>query len=241
MSNVKNIKGNASHGFKLKIDNVKKRAQLDIYGEIGDNIFGDGITLANISEELKAIKNVKEIDVRINSMGGDAFQGIAIYNRLKQYDASIKVYVDGIAASAASIIAMAGDEIIMGTGSLLMIHSPMTMSFGNQRDLQETIEVLDTVEDQMLDIYQKVTGKDRLELRRLVQDETWMGADEAIELGFATQVEETMPVAACAKSTLAKFKKVFKNCPTERIVTETQKVKDDIKNKLKNIEDYLAR
>lgn len=213
-------------------------AELTLYGQIGEDFFGDGISAASVVDALKDYGDIENLDVRINSVGGDVFEGLSIYNRLKQMKANVTVYVDGLAASIASIISMAGDEIIMGEGSLMMIHSPMTRVAGNARDFQDAIETLDRIENQMIDIYSRKVDVPRNELRTMLAKETWMNAEEAIELGFATSVAEEMPVAACAKESVAFFNKLYKNMPTESIHTSTKVVKDQIANTLKKIEGF---
>jgi ATP-dependent Clp protease protease subunit len=243
MTNLRLIKDKDSQlNFQLRSkDKKKKYAELVLYGTIGEDFFGEGITGKAVSEELRAFGEIENLDVRINSMGGDVFDGVTIYNRLKQLNANITVYVDGLAASIASIIAMAGDEIIMSEGSLFMIHSPMTGVFGNQRDMEEKIQVLDTIEEEMLSIYAKRTGMSRSELRTMVHAETWFGSEEAIEMGFASKVDEELNIAACADASVKYYSKMYKNLPTEKIVTQSDIVKRKLKNINSNIEDFLTR
>ncbi len=190
-------------GLGLRIENKSAtKAEITIYGGIGQDFWGDGsmISAKNFSDELKKIDpTVSEIVVRINSPGGDVFDGITIYNRLVQHKAKITVYIDGLAASIASIIALAGDEIFIGEGALYMVHLPWTMAFGNRMELDNTVNRLMDVEEQMIGIYSKKTGLDRAEIKALLEAETWMDADVAIEKGFVdSKVAETMPIAASA-------------------------------------------
>lgn len=175
-------------------------AEIIIYAGIGQDYWGDGsmISAKQFSDALKKIGDtVKNINVRISSGGGDVFEGVAIYNRLKQHKAKKTVYIDGLAASIASIIALAGDEIIMGEGAMYMIHLPWTFAIGNRTDLDNTVNRLLDVEEQMLGIYARKTGLDRSEIRAMLEAETWFDAKEAIEKGFVdSQMEETMPIAA---------------------------------------------
>lgn len=190
-------------GSPLRISNKSAtEAEIVIYAGIGLDWWGDGsmISAKNFSDELKNIPDtVNTLHVRINSPGGDVFDGIAIYNRLKQHKAKKIVYIDGLAASIASIIALAGDEIKIGEGALYMIHLPWTCACGDRMALDNTINRLMDVEEQMIGIYAKRTKMDRAEVRALLEAETWMGAEEAIEKGFVdSQVEETAPIAASA-------------------------------------------
>jgi ATP-dependent protease ClpP protease subunit len=190
-------------GSPLKILNKSAtEADVIIYAGIGHDYWGDGsmISAKNFSDELKKISDTANtINVRINSPGGDVFDGIAIYNRLKQHKAKKIVHIDGLAASIASIIALAGDEIIIGEGALFMVHLPWTMGFGNRMDLDNTINRLMDVEEQMLGIYSKKTKMSKTEIRSLLEKETWLGADEAIEMGFVdSKAEDTVAIAASA-------------------------------------------
>lgn len=197
---------NFAHGknaTSLRINNKSAtEAEIILYAGIGKDHWGDGsmISAKDFSDKLKEIPDtVKTIHVRINSPGGDVFDGVAIYNRLKQHKAKKIVYIDGLAASIASIIALAGDEIIIGEGALYMIHLPWTYTGGNRMDLENTANRLMDVEEQMLGIYAKKTKIDRSEIRSMLEKETWMGAGDAIELGFVDrEVEETSPIAASA-------------------------------------------
>lgn len=190
-------------GSPLKIMNkTATEAEIIIYAGIGQDWWGDGsmISAKDFSDELKKIPDtVNTLHVRINSPGGDVFDGIAIYNRLRQHKAKKIVYIDGLAASIASIIALAGDEIKIGEAALFMIHLPWTFSMGNRMELENTVNRLMDVEEQMLGIYSKKSNLDRNEIRSLLEKETWMGADEAIEHGFVhSKVDDTVAIAASA-------------------------------------------
>lgn len=202
MSKLLDFKGYRA-GSPLRIQNKSTtEAEIIIYAGIGQDWWGDGsmISAKAFSDELKKIPDtVNTINVRINSPGGDVFDGIAIYNRLKQHKAKKVMYIDGLCASIATIIALAGDEIKIGEGALYMIHLPWTFAYGNRTDLDNTVNRLMDIEEQMLGIYAKRTDLDRSEIRAMLEKETWMSADEAIEKGFVdSKVEETIAIAASA-------------------------------------------
>lgn len=218
----------------FRID-CKKSDEADIilYGSIGQSFWDDsGISAKKFSDELKALPDtVKNINVRVNSPGGDVFDGVAIYNRLKQHKAKKTVYIDGLAASIASIISLAGDEIIMGDGALFMIHLPWTWAAGNRMDLENTTARLIDVEEQLLSIYAKKTKIDRNELRKMLEAETWMDADEAIEKGFVDQkAEEALPIAASVFDKAKWINRVPKNFKSESMVVDANKA--ELKNKI---------
>lgn len=190
-----------------KFWNLKKKgnsAELLIYGEISDMLlWGDEVVPKDIDNELKAMGDVSEIIVRINSPGGDVFAGVAIHAMLSRHKAKKTVYVDGIAASIASVIAMAGDEIVMANGSMFMVHNPMSIVFGNSNEFRSMADRLDTVRDAFMSIYTEKTGMTDKEIISLLDAETWMTADEAISMGFATKLEQGNKIAACIRDNIA--------------------------------------
>jgi ATP-dependent Clp protease protease subunit len=212
-------------------------AEIILYGSIGASFWDDSVSAKDFSTELSNLpKTVNQIDVRINSPGGDVFDGVTIYNRLKQHSANITVYIDGLAASIASIIALAGNEVIMGEGALYMIHLPWTFAMGDRNDFENTINRLLDVEEQLLSIYSKKTGLDRIELKKMLEDETWLDADQAIEMGFVDEkVEETEPIAASALEKQWIIKK------PKNYLSETKVVDKGINDLNKKIEGLLAR
>lgn len=140
--------------------------------------------------QLRESSKAKTINVRINSPGGDFFGGVAIYNALVRHSARVLVDVDGLAASVASVIAMAGDEVRMGRGTFLMIHDPWVGMIGNSAELRETAALLDKIAEGIAEIYAERTGKTERELLDLMREETWFNAVEAVEAGFADQATE---------------------------------------------------
>lgn len=123
--------------------------------------------------------------VWLNSPGGDCVAAAQIYNMLKEYPGNVTIKIDGIAASAASLIAMAGDNVLMSPVSMMMIHNPLTMAVGNADDMQKAAEMLNEVKDSIINAYELKTGLSRARLSHLMDDETWMNAVKAVELGFA--------------------------------------------------------
>ena len=160
--------------------------------------FGDEFTPDMVREEI-AKANGSPIRIVINSPGGEVFAGTAIYNALLQYDGRKVVRVDGVAASMASVIAMVGDEIIMSPGSTMMVHRPLVGAMGNVNDLQAAIEMLEAIEETIIPIYQERTGLSKDEVFALLDKETWMSADKAVELGFADKLEEKPKAKALDK------------------------------------------
>ncbi|MDS1578729.1 head maturation protease, ClpP-related, partial [Escherichia coli] len=160
--------------------------------------------------DLNALGNINHINLHINSPGGDVFEGIAIFNALKNHGASITVYVDGVAASMASVIAMAGDPIIMPENAFMMIHKPWGVSGGDANDMRDYADLLDKVEGVLLPAYAQKTGKTTDEIAAMLADETWMSGAECLAHGFADQVTPAVKAMACIQS---KRTEEFKKMP----------------------------
>lgn len=176
--------------FRLS-DTAKAASTLSIYDEIG---FW-GVQAADFRSQLGAVKS-DDIDVEINSPGGDVFAGVAIYNMLKLSGKKINVKVMGVAASAASLIAMAGDTIQMPKNTFMMVHNPWGVSMGNADDMRETADLLEKIGTSMLATYAAKTGLPDDALKEMLAVDTWMTADEALASGFATEVIDAIEAKA---------------------------------------------
>ncbi|OQB13558.1 MAG: ATP-dependent Clp protease proteolytic subunit 1 [Firmicutes bacterium ADurb.Bin193] len=161
---------------------------LRLDGEIAsESWWGDEVTPKLFMSDLAGFAG-KDITVWINSPGGDVVAGSQIYTALKEHNGQVTVKIDGIAASAASVIAMAGDFVYMSPTSLLMIHDPMTIAMGNETDMAQAINILRECKESIINAYALKTGISRSKVSRLMSDETWMNAKKAVELGFADKI-----------------------------------------------------
>lgn len=160
-------------------------ASISILDVIGDNWEGTGVTSKRIAAALRSIGE-KDVVVDINSPGGDFFEGVAIYNQLREHKGKVTVRILSLAASAASVIAMAGDEILMGDGAFLMIHNAWAIAIGNRNDLAEAAKRLEPFDAAMASLYAKRSGLTEKQAASLMDEETWINADRAIDEGFAT-------------------------------------------------------
>ena len=158
---------------------------LDVIGE--DFWTGGGVTAKRVAAALRSIGE-RDVVVQINSPGGDMFEGIAIYNLLRRHPAAVRVEILGWAASAASIIAMAGDEIVMGLGTFMMVHNAWGVVIGNRHDMREVADLFDGFDGAIADIYEARTGQDRADIEKLMDAETFMGPSDAVARGFADAV-----------------------------------------------------
>ena len=174
-------------------------ATVSVYEQIGESWDGSGMTTKRMAGILRSI-GAKDITVNLNSPGGDFFEGVAIYNLLRQHQAKVTVNVMGLAASAASIIAMAGDEINMGEGSFLMIHNAWCMAIGNRHDMQAAAEQLAPFDNAMAEVYAARSGITVKSAAKLMDAESWIGATQAIADGFATGMLDTAAIKQDAQA-----------------------------------------
>lgn len=198
------------------------KAEVLIYEDIGDGWYG-GVSAKGFADDVKKLGNVKEIFVRINSYGGSVFDGLAIYNTLKNHKATITVNIDGIAASIASIIAMAGDEINIAANGFMMIHDPWTIAAGTAEDLRAEAEIMEKVRGSLLDTYMLKASVERDVISNLMAAETWLTAEEAATNGLVTNITDEVKLAACANIELLKK---FKHIPINLIPEEKPRVEN---------------
>jgi len=191
-----------------------KRAQMSVRDNVAEILLYDaidpfwGIGAKQFAEDIKDLGDVDEITVRINSPGGDVFDGLAIFNTLQSHRANVTTSVDGLAASIASIIALAGDAVWMAENAMFMIHNPFTVAIGDAAELRKTADTLEKVKDTLVSTYAGKTGLESVEISDFMNDETWFDAHEAVEQGFADEV--TGQVAVAASFDLSRFH----NAPT---------------------------
>ena len=160
---------------------------LFLSGEISDETwYGDEVTPKLFKDELDAGEG--NITVWINSPGGDVFAAAQIYNMLRDYKGRVTVKIDGLAASAASVIAMAGDDVLMSPVAMMMIHNPATIAIGSTQEMEKAIGMLNEVKESILNAYEDKTGLKRSRLSKMMDEETWFNAKKAVELGFADSI-----------------------------------------------------
>ena len=169
------------------VRNEGEKRVLLLDGEISDETWwGDEVTPQMFRSELNAAEG--DIDLWINSPGGDCYAAAQIYNMLMEYKGNVNVKIDGIAASAASVVAMAGTTVEMSPVATIMIHNPMTISIGDTHEMERTITFLAEIKESIINAYELKTGLSRAKISRLMDAETWMNAKKAVELGFADSV-----------------------------------------------------
>jgi len=203
-----------------------------LYDTDTDSIGSGSLTSANIQQQLDAAAG-QDVEVHISSAGGSAFDAIAIYDLLKKYEGNVTTYIDALAASAASIVAMAGKNVVMSKYALLMIHKPLVGSGGNADELLMDVQMLNKVQARLAQIYIDKTGLDGVTVNSLINSVTWLSADQALDLGFIDQVEDySTPIINPNKTVVKNFSStapaVYQRC-INRILTNKSNM--NIENK----------
>lgn len=183
--------------MSIAIRAAKGEAEILIYDGIGADFWGDGVTAERFVQDLKDLGSVSNLTVRLNSGGGDVFDGIAIYEAIARHPAKKTVVVDGLAASIASVIMCAGDEIKIAAAGFVMIHNARSFAMGDARELRRKADLLDSVSGQIASVYMGRTNNKAKKVQEWMDAETWFDADSAIAAGFADRkTDEAMKVAA---------------------------------------------
>lgn len=172
------------------MERVGQEANINIYGDISSSWWSDGISSKSLKEAIDELEDVSKINVYINSYGGEVAEGLAIYNALIRHKAKVVTYCDGFAASIASVIFMAGDERIMNSSSLLMIHNAWVYAMGNAEELRKQAEDLDKITQASVTAYKEHSSLSEEEIKELMDNETWILPEEAFEYGFATGIDK---------------------------------------------------
>lgn len=195
--------GAVPSGYSIKAKGTE--AEIYLYGDVGDSWFG-GVTAKQFADDLKAAGKVDTIHLHINSPGGDVFDGLSIYRLLVDHKAKVIVHIDGLAASIASVIAMAGDEIRISESGFLMIHDAWGVAIGSADDMRTMANLLEKTTGSIRDVYVSRTGKTAAQVEKWMTEETWFTATEAKDNGFATEIADNMKLAARIDPAKHKFK-----------------------------------
>ena len=207
--------------------------------------FDDDVTPKLFSDELNSGEG--DITVWINSPGGDCVAAAQIYNMLKNYKGNVTIKIDGIAASAASVIAMAGTKVLMSPVSMMMLHNPATIAFGDHKEFTKAIDMLDEVKESIINAYAIKTGLSRAKLSHLMDSETWMNANKAIDLGFADDVIGERKDKANEDSLMMFSRKQVNNNLVNKVInkSKTKEVKqeghsvDEIMERLNTMKKFM--
>lgn len=212
--------------------NSKSSADIFIYGEITKYAWEEEgeHSATTFKNELDKLGDVENINLYVNSPGGSVFEGITIHNMLKRHKAKVTAHIDALAASIASVIIMAADEVVMPSNSMLMIHNPWTITMGNSSELRKQAEDLDRIGQSSMQSYLDKAG-DTLtseKLQEMLDAETWLSADEALQHGLCDVVENAnQAVALVDEDTLSKYK----NVPTQLFVQDKEATKEEMEQR----------
>jgi len=223
--------------YKIK-NKSSEVADVYLFNDIGTF----GITAQNFIDEIKEYEDT-ELNIHINSLGGEVFEGMAIYSIIQRRKAKTTVYIEGIAASIASVIALAADEVIMSENSLLMIHNAWGGKQGDARDMRKQADILDKITNEIAEVYVKKSGIPYNEVIRMMDEETWLTAEEAVALGLVDSISE--PIKVAAKYDVSKYKNIT-NKKVEQILSLTKKREIKMTEELKNwfnskVEEIIAK
>ena len=219
--------------------NSKASKVVDVY--IFDEIGMGGVNAQGFIEEIKSFKD-SPMNLHINCVGGDVFDGMAIYNIIKKRTAKTTVYIEGIAASMGSVIALAADNVVMAENSLFMIHNAWGGAMGEAKEMKKTAKLLDKISGEIADIYVKKTKLPYDKVKEMMDEETWLNAEEALELGFIDSISDAIKVAA--KYDVSKFKNITnKEIKTKLSINiKSKKMTDELKAWFNGkVEDIIAR
>lgn len=207
--------------FYQLVNQSDQEATLYIYGDITSiKWFENDVCVYDFAKEIGEL-NGKKLNVRINSYGGEVAEGLAIYNLLKSYGGEVATICDGFACSAASVVFMAGKQRIMPKSSLLLIHNAWTRASGDANDLRKAADDLEKITQPSIDIYSSVSNLSEEEIKKMMDEETWISADEALSYGFATEVTDEEAMQSLEEGILAKT--VMKNKELEKRIKELEK------------------
>lgn len=222
------------------INKSSSTVEIALYGAIGEDYWDEGsVSAKQFHDMLKELPaNITQIDLRVNSPGGSVFEGISIYERLKQHKAKVTAYIDGMAASIASIIILAADEIVISEGGFIMIHKPMSHVWGNSQEMERMIALLDKIENQMVGIYSRKTGMSRLEISQMLESgDTWFTAEDAVEAKLVDYISGQADLRMVASLEKAQW---IKNAP-ELPKINAKKVHAILDGRLEEMKKVLAR
>lgn len=204
----------------------EKTGELTLYGEIANETWwGDEITPKEFKADLDKLGEIDTLNIYINSPGGDVFAGQAIHSMLKRHPAYKNIYIDGLAASIASVVVMAGDSVYMPKNAMMMVHNPWTLGLGDAAEFRKLAADLDKIRESLIAAYESRSALMREEIIRLMDAETWLTAEECQEYGFCDTVEKEKQIAACVdRALLARYR----NTPRELLAKPPERLKQKI-------------
>lgn len=232
--------------YSLYQDVENKTADIYIYGDITSwEWYESDVSSYTLAKELKELdESVEQINVYINSYGGEVAEGLAIYNALKRHKAKVTTYVDGFACSIASVIFSAGDERVVSNTSLIMIHNAWTWSAGDSNDFRKQADDLETITQASINAYMNNVNITEEEIKEMMNDETWFDGNDAVEMGFATKLvevnEKEVVTQSVRKQLLQKITEKPIKLATAKVSFSKEELEGIIQNKFKELEEKIV-
>lgn len=223
---------------KYRLRQIGDATEILLYDEIGESWFG-GVSAKQFREDVDAVKTDRII-LRLNSPGGDALDGRAMYNTLKQSGHYVVAHVDGLAASAATMPMMAANELYMGRGAMIMIHNAWTVAAGDHHELRRVANLTEQVTEDLIPEYARYTGKTQDEIRSMLDAETWLNADQAIEEGFATGMSEDAIQVAAAVVHPKRYRNTPEHLISGKPIEQTFAKRNELSRKIRLTKSRLA-
>ena len=233
--------------YSLYQDTENKTADIYIYGDITSWPWIESdVSSYTLSKELQELdESIENINIYINSYGGEVSEGLAIYNALKRHKAKVTTIVDGFACSIASVIFAAGDERIMNDTSLLMIHNAWTYAAGDSKDLKKQAEDLEKITQASINAYMQIVNIEEDELKEMMDNDTWLNGEEALEMGFATELaeveEKQVATQSVRKQLLQKITKEPEKVPVANVRIDEDMMKEIVQKEIKELEERVAK
>lgn len=230
--------------YSLYQDKENKTADIYIYGDITSwDWFESDVSSYTLSKELQELEDVDNINVYINSYGGEVGEGLAIYNALKRHKAKITTIVDGFACSIASVIFAAGDERVMNNTSLLMIHNAWTSASGDSNDLRKQADDLEKITQASINAYLNISNVEEEELKEMMNTDTWIDSSEALEMGFVTEVveleEKEVATQSVRNKLMQKVTKEPETIPVANVIIDEDKMREIARETIEDLKQQL--
>lgn len=222
----------------LELKNEGDRAEILLYGSIGDSFWDGSVSAKEFNDMLDEVKNASVINLRLNSPGGEVFDGVAIYNSLLRHSARVEVDIEGIAASIASVIAMAGDEVRIAESAMMMIHDPRTIVVGTAKEMRDMADRADKAKEGLVHAYHRKVDKEGGHgIETLMTDETWFTSHEAVALGLA----DTVSAGSKLENSFDLSKFGFQHVPEALKAKQEPEKKEPPKEPTSSVEPWEAK
>jgi len=222
----------------FEIKSLADSTEIDIFGQIGDSFFEEGNTLDSVKAEISNIKT--DIVINIASLGGNAFEGLAIHDLIASHPFNTKINIVGATASAAAVIAMSGDEVGISENSLFLIHNSHTSALGNADDLEGVVNDMRKIDDRMVSVFTKKSGQSEEKVREIMKEDKFLSPEEAKELGFVTAISQPSKIAASINKNKIINSNLTKNQKTQILNTMDNSLVHQLKELTEKVTNFMT-